>query len=248
MTTPAPANDSTPTNGSDSILPQRSPGATRRSLALATIVSLTVIGGGVVASGQFAGASAPNGTAVPSTNESEPAPDVEIDDEGIEIEAVEITPEIAAQFERFDACMNEQLGDDRYPIFDVDEIDFDDVELGDIAFDHLGEDAFEVDWNGGVFVETGNLAELGEFIEFGDGDATITISKTGDEVSVVVDGDAATVELFDADDAATVDVLLTDDDLDAGAWAEFDAAAERCDALFPAEFDDLGAGSAPDED
>jgi len=79
------------------------------------------------------------------------------------------------------------------------------------------------------------------FAEFGEGDGSITITKTGDDISVTSDGDV-TLEEFNWDDADGIGVLeghVLDGDFemlegfDDEAFEELDAALSGCDDKLP---------------
>ena len=230
-------------------------GSPRRT---ATIVALTsgLLVGGVLVGSQFASANTPSiaddpttstevpDTAVPSDDTSETTPeetDGESDEEHADWDKADwmdlgglfdLDPEIAAQFEELEACISEQLGDlDVFGGFDVIGEDgaippFDQLE--DFGFDML--EGFEIP--SGVFVEAGD--DTG-FYEFGDGDGTITITKSGDDVSVSSDGDVnvATFELpdFAADGDFSFPELTPEQEAELDStWGEIDSKWQAADA------------------
>lgn len=120
-----------------------------------------------------------------------------------------------AEWEAYDTCVNDA--------FEAAGIDLT-VELdGDI--DELNiDDAF-------VSVFTGDEET---FAAFGDGDATITITKVGDDIAVTSSGDVE-VETLNIDDFAA-DLEIDLDEL-APADPELDAALAGCDDELPEGFD-----------
>ncbi|MGI9644081.1 MAG: hypothetical protein ACR2O6_02070 [Ilumatobacteraceae bacterium] len=97
------------------------------------------------------------------------------------------------EFEAFEQCLDDQLGD----VFG----------------------GFEAEWNGSVVVE--NLGGGGEesfsLYDFGAGDGSVTVTKTGDTITVETSGDVAEL------DESTFE----------GAEAEFEAAEQACADLLP---------------
>ncbi len=180
----------------------------------ASIVALTsgLLVGGVLVGSQFVSANTPSIADDPTTSSTDD-PDTEApSDETTESNTDEsdgdkadwmdlgglfdLDPEVTAQFEEFEACISEQLGGlDVFGGFDV--IGENGVippfeKLEDFDFDML--EGFEIP--SGVFVEAGG--DTG-FYEFGDDDGTITITKSGDDVSVSSDGDVS-VQTFELPD------------------------------------------------
>lgn len=167
-------------------------GSSRRTAAIVALTSGLLVGGVLVGS-QLVSANTPSvaddatpstevpATEAPSDDTTEPA--TEESDGGhsdwMDLGGLfDIDPEIAAQFEEFEACISEQLGD-----LDV----FGDLEVigeGGVIppFDMLE----DLEFPSGVFVEAGGDSG---FYDFGDGDGTITITKSGDDISVSSEGD-----------------------------------------------------------
>jgi len=99
-------------------------------------------------------------------------------------------------------------------------------------FDHEFEDKFPLDLGAVVSVMNGDSLSVAEF---GDGDGTITITKTGDDISVSSTGDV-TVDDIDFDiDGMELDGL--DFDLELGELGEefeaFEDALSSCEDLLP---------------
>jgi hypothetical protein len=189
-------------------------GSSRRTASIVALTSGLLIGGVLVGS-QFVSANTPNVVDDPTTSstdvpEAQAPSDDTIEPSTDDADAsvpnkadwmdlgglFELDPEVTAQFEEFEACISEQLGDlDVFGGFDV--IGEDGVippfeQLDDFDFDMLED--FEIP--SGVFVEAGD--DTG-FYEFGDGDGTITITKSGDDVSVSSNGDV-NVQTFELPD------------------------------------------------
>lgn len=155
------------------------------------------------------------------TNESSIELDDSIDFEALaaaeeECEALlpqDVQDDIAADnaaFADYDACID--------GLFEDAGIDVEAMELegGEI-------EAFEADFGQSVAIADG---EDYSWVDFGDGDGSVTITKTGDDITVTTTGD--------------VDVQSFDDEgLDAD-FEAFDNALESCDNMLPEgfEFDD----------
>ena len=229
----------TPTAGATGSSPRRT----------ASIVALTsgLLVGGVLVGSQFVSANTPSVTDDPatgapetdaptdSTTEQTPADTEgnEPDGDWMDLDGLfELDPEIKAQFEAFDACISKQLGDtDLFGGFDV--IGEDGVippfeKFEDFDFGLPGD--FEIP--AGVFVEAGD--DTG-FYEFGDGDGTITITKSGDDISVSSDGDVSvqSFELpeFGADGDFSFPELTPEQQAELDAtWGEIDTKWEAADS------------------
>ncbi len=262
MTFPPPNPDQqvTPT-GTPAARPA---GSSRRTASIVALTSGLLVGGVLVGS-QFASANTPGVADDPTTSTEVPDTDVPSDDtteptteetdgESDEEQAdwdkadwidlgglFDLDPEVAAQFEELEACISEQLGDlDLFGGLDVFGEDgvippFEKLEDFDFDFDML--DGFEIP--SGVFVEAGD--DTG-FYEFGDGDGTITITKSGDDVSVSSDGDVnvQNFELpdFGADGDFSFPELTPEQEAELDSkWAEIDnkwqAADAACGDLLP---------------
>lgn len=209
----------------------------------ASIVALTsgLLVGGVLIGSQLVSANTPSVAedATPSTE----APDTEAPaDDATEPAAEEsdgdhsdwmdlgglfdLDPEIAAQLEEFDACISEQLGG--LDVFGGPEVI---GEGGVIPPFEMLED-FELP--SGVFVAAGD--DTG-FYEFGDGDGAITITKSGDDITVSSDGDVNVQDFelpdFDIDDFPIPEITPEQE-------AEIDATWENiedaCGDLLPDDF------------
>ena len=104
------------------------------------------------------------------------------------------------EFEAFEQCLDEQLGD----VFG----------------------GVEAEWNGSVVVEnlTGEGDESFSMFDFGPGDASVTVTKTGDAITVETSGDVAEFDesVFEAKEA------------------EFEAAEQACADLLPEDVKVLG--------
>lgn len=130
--------------------------------------------------------------------------------EGVQVELAEQD----AEWEAYDTCV-----DDAFEAAGIDlDVEFDDIDELNI------DDAF-------VSVFTGDEET---FAAFGDGDATITITKVGDDIAVASSGDVE-LETFNIDDFAA-DLEIDLDQLAPGD-AELDAALAGCDDKLPEGFD-----------
>ncbi len=221
----------------------------RRRLALTAVVTSAVLVGGVIAGTQFAAADEPE--LEETDDELDESLDGPLDDEafaafdqclseqlgvGLDVEdpteedldafdaitdeaweAAEtaceplLPDEVRAeieQFAAFDACVDGQLGD---LMVEGDEDDGDGSDGSDFG------DAFG---HGTVIVEAGQGDEVA-FYDFGSGDGTITVTKQGDDVTVVVDGDVTTVDL---------EALEAEWEAEEAAW---EAAMDGCGDLLP---------------
>ena len=103
-------------------------------------------------------------------------------------------------------CLVDRLGDltpADLPDFDLDGLDLpflDELDLGDLDLDGLDLGDLDLGELGGEWMEPHVIVfdgDLPSFIDFGDGDGSVTITKTGDEITVTTDGDV-TVEQLDA--------------------------------------------------
>lgn len=181
----------------------------RRTTAIVALTTGLLVGGVLVGS-QFVAADTPNvaddqpmltnipAEEISSDDATEPIPEAPGSD-GLDWMDVgglfDIDPEVAAEFERFAACISDQVGGlDLFGGFDV---------IGEDAtapFDDFNFD-FTEDFNipSGVFVEAGD--DTG-FYEFGEGDGTITVTKSGDAISVSSDGDV-NVQTFELPEFGT---------------------------------------------
>lgn len=151
----------------------------------------------------------------------------------------EVQDQIAADEEAwapYDDCID--------AVFEEQGIDLDGpssfVIAGDVDDDFDGELALEfADADFGPAVSIIDGEEM-SFAEFGDGDGTITITKTGDDISVSSDGDVV-VETFDMADEA---IMLDGEILDGEAFeddmfldAELEEALSSCDDKLPEGID-----------
>ena len=266
-------NDSPPPNPDTTVTPVPEPTSDRRRLALAAVVASTVAVGGIAAGSHFA--SADRASLVSATESAAPADDTG-DDEREPVESDEATDdedapaddtepdsetdgtdtddsnggfdEIEERFEEFDACLAEQLpdlfGDDG--VFGDGDIEFDDEPFIDGEFGPF-------DGNGSVTVVVpGGDEDDGEFVvvDFGEGDGSVTVTKTGDDVNVETSGDAEQLDL----DALEAEWDDTADEWEAD-WEErsdeIDAAHDACADLLP-DFDlgdvDFGDFELPEID
>lgn len=202
--------------------------STRTKMALAAAVAATVAVGGVAIGSQFASADRASIASTSATQTDDPVDDESdtddssdsddtTDDDTTIGDVVSLPDDFVAQVEAYDACLAEQLPEV-----------FGDGGLLDVPF---------TGWNGtvtvsGPGVDDGAFADdLGGFtlVEFGDGDGSVTITKTGDDISVTTSGDAT-----------TVDMSKVGDEFDA-AWDQYGeqikAAEQACRDLLP----DIGA-------
>lgn len=133
----------------------------------------------------------------------------------------------------YDACVNAAL--------EAAGIDFE-TEVFELSDDEIMEDM-----NGVVAMDFGPAVSVMDgddltFADFGDGDGSITITKTGDDISVTSDGDV-TVEEVDIESAiAEFDGELGEGeiemfDIDDEAFAEIDNALAGCDDKLPEGID-----------
>jgi hypothetical protein len=247
MTFPPPNPDQqiTPTS-----TPAARPAGSRRRTA--SIVALTsgLLVGGVLVGSQFASANTPGVDDDPTTSTEGPDAEVPNDDSNeptteetdgesdaeqsdwdkadwLDLGGLfDLDPEVVAQFEELEACISEQLGG--LDVFGEDGVVPPFEKLEDFGFDML--EGFEIP--SGVFVEAGD--DTG-FYEFGDGDGTITITKSGDDVSVSSEGDV-NVQNFELPDFGTDGDFsfpeLTPEqeaELDSK-WAEIDSKWQAADA------------------
>ena len=225
------------------IMPLSAPagGSSRRTASIVALTSGLLVGGVLVGS-QFVSANTPSVADDPATPSTEVADTETPDDnesardhsEWMDLGGIfGLDPEVEAQFEEFGTCIAEQLGDgDLFGGFDVlgEEVFGDDGILPsfeDFDFGRPGD--FEIP--AGVFVEAGD--DTG-FYEFGDGDGTITITKSGDDISVSTDGDvdAKTFELpdFGKDGEFPFPEITAEQQADLDAkWADIEAKWEAAD-------------------
>ncbi len=232
-----------PPNPDQQIVPSptsASGGSPRRTASIVALTSGLLVGGVLVGS-QFVSANTPSVADEPTTSSTD-VPDTEApaddttesgqhEDGGqepgwMEFDSLfELDPEVTAQFEEFDACISEQLGDlDLLGGFDV---------IGDVATSSFEE--FDFDFPEGFEPPPGVFVEAGDdtgFYEFGDGDGTITITKSGDEISVESDGDV-NVQTFELPDFGP-DGDFSFPELTPEQQAEFDAKTAEIDAAWEA--------------
>jgi hypothetical protein len=206
---PDPNQQITPTTG-----PTIVPGGSRRRTA--SIVALTsgLLVGGVLVGSQLVSANTPSvadepttstearDTEVPSDDTAEPTTEKSDGEksDGEQADWMELgglfglDPEVKAQFEEFDACISEQLGDlDVFGSFDV---------IGENGVIPPFEKLEDFGIHENFEIPSDVIVEAGEdtgFYEFGDGDGTITITKSGDDVNVSSDGDV-NVQTFELPD------------------------------------------------
>lgn len=196
--------------------PMAEPGRSRLMIGGVAAVAAAVVAGGLIVGSQFVSADRPtiSTTKAVAAQEDVPAEDeapAEDDtpaegdnpngDDGSpddDFDIGDLIPaDVKAEFEAFEQCLDEQLGG---------------------VFGELGELDSEV-WNGSVVVE--NLGGDGEdalsVYDFGAGDATVTVTKSGDSISVATSGDVATLDesFFESE------------------HAEWEAAEEACADLLP---------------
>ena len=193
-----------PPNADQQINPVPSPSTAppgRFPRRTASIVALTsgLLVGGVLVGSQFVAANTPSvGDDTPEPNTDDTTePDADDTADWMDLGGLfDLDPEVKAQFDEFEACISEQLGD--LDVFGgVDLVGETGVipsleKLEDFDFDMLED--FKIP--SGVFVEAGD--DTG-FYEFGDGDGTVTITKSGDDVKVSSDGDVS-VQTFELSD------------------------------------------------
>ena len=180
--------------------PGRSP---RRTASIVALTSGLLVGGVLVGS-QFVSANTPSvgdDTTEPKTDDTiEPDADDTADLDKADWMNLgglfDLDPEVKAQFDEFEACISEQLGD--LDVFGGVDVSGETgvipslEDLKDFDFDKLED--FKIP--SGVFVEAGD--DTG-FYEFGDGNGTITITKSGDDIRVNSDGDVS-VQTFELSD------------------------------------------------
>ena len=226
--------------------PGRSP---RRTASIVALTSGLLVGGVLVGS-QFVSANTPSvgdDTTEPKTDDTiEPDADDTADLDKADWMDLggpfDLGPEVKAQFGGFEACISEQLGD--LKVFGgVDVIGETGVipsleDLKDFDFDMLED--FKIP--SGVVVEAGD--DTG-FYEFGDGDGTITITKSGDDIKVNSDGDVSvkTFELsdFGVDKDFSFPEITPEQQIELDSkWAEITTTREsvesECGDLLPGDF------------
>ena len=142
--------------------------------------------------------------------------------------------ELETAFEEFDQCLAEQLPD----FEDGGWMDIESGELPDIGdWDKEFEDLL-----GGSVTVFSPGAEDGDLtlLDFGDGDGTITITKTDGTISVNTDGDIETVDAGLPNLGNMGDFDLPDFEFEPD--PEVDAAFESCSSLLPGDgmFDMVG--------
>lgn len=186
----------------------------RRSGAIGALIGSIGLAGALVAVASGAGAAAPGVEKLaPVAAQAQPV-------EGVDVVA-------DTDWEAFDGCMSaalEAAGFELDTAAIVEEVELDGLE----ALEDLDAD-FEV-------FDLGDLPPMVEvidgdgirFAEFGEGDGTVTITKTGDQISVETDGDVQ-VEELDLEDLRLADELDLDDELE----AEFEAAVTGCEDRLP---------------
>lgn len=214
------------------------PRSNRKAGLIGGVVGSIGLAASIFALTATAGAAGPVLQAQDGASESEPAPVLDED-----------FPDEEAWAE-YDACIDavfEAHG------FDIDEA-FADVEMFDME-DFEG-DFDEFDFGPAVSIMDG---EDMSFAEFGDGDGSITITKTGDDISVTTDGDVVVEEInWDDLEAEGIAVLEGEafagdiemlDDFDHEAFEEIDEALSTCDDQLPEGVDlDVEFGEIEDFD
>jgi hypothetical protein len=126
--------------------------------------------------------------------------------------------ELGTAFEEFDACLSEQLPDlEDGGWIDIDGEEWPEIGDWDATFDDL------VGGSVTVFAPGADGQDL-TFLDFGEGDGTITITQTDGEIDVSTEGDVESID-------AALPVDLPDFDIEPD--PEFDAALEECEALLP---------------
>ena len=209
----------------------RRTGRSRRSLALAALAGAGVLAAGTITVGAMA-----------SAGSADSAATLQAPDASAEAVPADDGPAIDDQaWKAFDACLEEQLGPDMWSKLGAEEIEVDEIDVED------------ADWSGGVIVDSPDGSA--DIIDFGEGDATVTIVKNGDEITVTTEGDVTVEELTfddkdyddkdsddkdsddkafddkDSDDMAFDDVELTPEE--EAEWAKVDEAFDACDPLLP---------------
>ncbi len=198
--------------------PEAGPDQGRSRLAIGGIAALVavVVAGGLVVGSQLVGADRPSistssaaapiddapGDETPTDEPGDGAQDSDdapADDRGSDGPGLDLA-EVTADFEAFERCLDEQLGG----VF------------GKIG--RLGAD----DWNGSVVVENlgGDGAEALSVFDFGSGDGSVVVTKTGDTITVEATGDVTTFDTSFFEEGK----------------AEWEAAEQACADLLP---DDL---------
>ena len=172
--------------------------------------------------------------------------DADIDEDAIDWDALEaasqeceallpqeVQDEIAAEEEAwapYEACID--------GVLEAEGIDWEDAEV--VEFDVDLDDEFDDEFDGEI-MDFGPAVSIMDgddvsFAEFGEGDGTITIVKSGDDITVSTDGDV-NVETIDWDDEA---MMLDGEfaiDGDFAIDAELDEAFSACDDQLPEGID-----------
>jgi hypothetical protein len=176
----------TPPSG-PTVEPSTQPGRSKLMVGGIAALAAVVAAGGLVVGSQFASAdrasiATTSAAAVdddppavdddpPAGDDDTPAGDDESGDDGVDLADV-LPADVKAEFEAFEQCLDEQLGG----VF------------GDL-------DKLEV-WNGSVVVENlgGDGDEALSMYDFGAGDATVVVTKSGDTIAVETTGDVTTLD------------------------------------------------------
>lgn len=218
------------------------PRSNRKAGLIGGVVGSIGLAASIFALTATAGAAGPVLQAQDGSSDSEPAPVLDED-----------FPDEEAWAE-YDACVDavfEAHG------FDVDEA-FADVEMLDMD-DYEGDfDEFDFEIEFGPAVSIMNGEDM-SFAEFGEGDGSIMITKTGDDISVTSDGDVVVEEIdWDELEAEGIGVLEGEvlegdiemlDDFDHEAFEEIEEALSTCDDQLPEGVDlDVEFGAIEDFD
>ncbi len=191
--------------------PAEPAGPNRRMIGGVAALAAVVAVGGLVVGSQFVSADRPTIESVSAAQAPDDSGDAgstgEPSDDGSTDEAPSDDPFFGdgswpgfEEFAAFEQCLDEQLGD----VF------------GD----------FDAEWNGSVVVENlgGDGEESFSMFDFGPGDATVTVTKSGDTITVETSGDVTQFDasIFEAKEA------------------EFEAAEQACADLLPDDVKVLG--------
>lgn len=147
------------------------------------------------------------------------------------------TGEYDELYDAFDTCMAEQLPD----LLGGQPIDI----LGDEMFDEFDTDFGDEAGSVTIHQPGDGVNEFGDlsFLDFGEGDGSITISKTDGEISIATDGDVEQIdeiEFFDFDQLDGSEFEDGDLQISAEELAEFEKfeqqledASEACESTLP---------------